>query len=156
VLRFGGVGHDFTNPQAGRDLKSGAAYDADADHRANDAIKSFLAESLKPAPAAATRPAAPKAAPQTPRGIPEKVLTVLKHVDEHGEAPQGYEGGRTFGNFEKLLPQTDAQGRRMRYREWDVNPLRPGVNRGAERLITGSDGSAYFTDDHYKSFKKIR
>ena len=54
------------------------------------------------------------------------------------------------------MPQTDSQGRRLRYREWDVNPLRPGVNRGAERLVTGSDGSAHYTDDHYKSFKKIR
>ncbi|MFM8931982.1 MAG: ribonuclease domain-containing protein [Gemmataceae bacterium] len=44
----------------------------------------------------------------------------------------------------------------MRYREWDVNPLRPGLNRGAERLITGSDGSAHYTLDHYDTFKKIR
>ena len=69
---------------------------------------------------------------------------------------QGYEGGRTFGNFERNLPMSDGQGRRIRYREWDVNPLRPGVNRGPERLVTGSDGSAYFTDDHYRTFKKIR
>ena len=27
---------------------------------------------------------------------------------------------------------------------------------GPERLVTGSDGSAYYTDDHYKTFKKIR
>jgi guanyl-specific ribonuclease Sa len=88
--------------------------------------------------------------------VPEKALTVLKHVDEHGDAPPGYEGGRTFLNIERRLPQTDAQGRRLKYREWDVNPLRPGVNRGAERLITGSDGSAYYTADHYRSFTKVR
>ena len=51
---------------------------------------------------------------------------------------------------------TDENGRRIKYREWDVNPLRPGVNRGAERLVTGSDGTAYYTDDHYATFKKIR
>jgi guanyl-specific ribonuclease Sa len=77
-------------------------------------------------------------------------------VDEHGDALPGYEGGRTFLNIERRLPQADAQGRRVKYREWDVNPLRPGVNRGAERLVTGSDGSAYYTDDHYDSFRKIR
>ena len=26
----------------------------------------------------------------------------------------------------------------------------------AERLVTGSDGSAHYTDDHYSTFKKIR
>ena len=83
-------------------------------------------------------------------------MNVLEYVDKNGEAMSGYEGGRTFGNFEKRLPQTDDKGRRVKYREWDVNPLRPGVNRGAERLVTGSDGSAHYTDDHYSTFKKIR
>ena len=80
----------------------------------------------------------------------------LKYVDDHEAAMDGYEGGRTFGNFEKRLPQTDGKGQRIKYREWDVNPLKPGVNRGAERLVTGSDGSAHYTSDHYDSFKKIR
>lgn len=88
--------------------------------------------------------------------IPAKVLKVLEYIDEHDKARDGYEGGRTFMNFEKLLPQKDKDGKRVRYREWDVNPLKAGVNRGAERLVTGSDGHAYYTSDHYKSFKKIR
>jgi guanyl-specific ribonuclease Sa len=54
------------------------------------------------------------------------------------------------------LPRQDKRGRTIKYREWDVNPQRPGVNRGPERLVTGSDHSAYYTDDHYRSFKKIR
>jgi ribonuclease T1 len=91
-----------------------------------------------------------------PAGVPAKVMQVLEYVDKHGEAMPGYQGGRAFGNFERRLPQTDAQGRRIRYREWDVNPLRPGVNRGAERLVTGQDGSAYYTADHYETFIKIR
>lgn len=91
-----------------------------------------------------------------PEGVPAKVGKVLAYVDEHNKAMENYEGGRNFGNFERLLPQKDEKGRPLRYREWDVNPLRRGVNRGAERLITGSDKSAYYTDDHYKTFKKIR
>jgi guanyl-specific ribonuclease Sa len=154
VLRFGGVAHDFTNPRAGRNLKSGAAYDADADARAHAAIRSFLAEAL--APPSGRSPPAARPKPAAPKGIPQRALTVLDYVDRHREAMPGYEGGRTFGNFERLLPATDPQGRRIRYREWDVLPLRPGVNRGAERLVTGSDGSAHYTDDHYRSFKKIR
>jgi guanyl-specific ribonuclease Sa len=91
-----------------------------------------------------------------PKGVPAKVAKVLKYIDEHHKAPDGYEGGRTFGNFEKLLPLKDDKGRSIKYHEWDVNPHKPGVNRGPERLVTGSDGSAHYTGDHYKSFKKIR
>lgn len=153
ILRFGGAVHDFSNPQAGRNLKSGSAYDADADRRANEAVKLFLAEALL-----ATKPALPpkKTGPAPVKGVPDKVFKVLEHVDEHHAAPAGFEGGRTFLNLERHLPQTSDKGQRTKYREWDVNPLRPGVNRGPERLVTGSDGSAYFTDDHYKTFKKIR
>ncbi len=154
VLRMGGVAGDFTNPLAGRDLKTGKAFDPDADARTADAVKVFLAEMFPPPKAAAV---APKAVPKVaPKGVPDKALKVLEHVDRTGEAMDNYEGGRTFGNFERRLPQTDARGGRVRYREWDVNPLRPGVNRGAERLVTGSDGSAYYTADHYDSFTKIR
>src|SRR5689334_1350768 len=105
--------------------------DADADQRSADASRLFLAE---------TFPSEPKTAPparaESPKKIPEKVLKVLEYVDKHGEPMQGYEGGRTFGNFERRLPTTDDKGRRIRYREWDVNPLRPGTNRGPERLVT--------------------
>ena len=90
------------------------------------------------------------------KDVPEKFMKVLAYVDDKGEPMPGYEGGRNFGNFEKLLPVGDSKGRRVRYREWDVNPLRQRVDRGAERLVTGSDGSAYYTEDHYKTFKKIR
>jgi dienelactone hydrolase len=163
ILRMGGVAGDFTNPQAGSDLKSGRAYDADADQRSFDAIKAFLADCLLPAadpgltPRAAARPAnPPSAAPPAIRNVPEKFLKVLDYVDKNNQSMPGYEGGRNFGNFERRLPQTDRTGKRIRYREWDVNPLRPGTNRGAERLITGSDGSAHYTLDHYETFKKIR
>jgi dienelactone hydrolase len=151
IIRYGGVAGDFTNPQAGRNLKSGRAYDSDAEQRAADAIRLFLAEAFAP-PAKVTTPAKSTAPPK----IPEKVLKTLEYVDKHGEARDGYEGGRTFGNFERRLPVSDDKGRRIKYREWDVNPLRPGVNRGAERLVTGSDGAAYYTDDHYSTFQKIR
>ena len=157
VVRLGGVAGDFTNPQAGRDFKTGRAYDPDADRRATDAGRLFLVEMFAPPPAAAAVAKVPLPAPKVaPKGIPDKALKVLEYVDKNGDAMDNYEGGRTFGNFERRLPQTDDKGRRLKYREWDVNPLRPGVNRGAERLVTGSDGAAYYTDDHYSTFKKIR
>jgi guanyl-specific ribonuclease Sa len=94
--------------------------------------------------------------PKLPSGVPAKVAKVLKYIDEHKKAPEGYVGGRTFGNFEKRLPLKDRRGKRIKYQEWDVNPKVRGKNRGSERLVTGSDGSAYYTGDHYKTFKKIR
>ena len=77
---------------------------------------------------------------------PAKVARVLKHIDETGEALKGYVGGRHFGNFEKRLPRRDKSGKNIKYQEWDVNRKIPGKNRGAERLVTGSDGSAWYTD----------
>jgi guanyl-specific ribonuclease Sa len=91
-----------------------------------------------------------------PAGVPAKVATVLHHVDTSHKAPDGYEGGRRFHNEEKRLPQKDKDGNAISYQEWDVNPKVQGVNRGAERLVTGSDGSAYYTSDHYRTFTKIR
>jgi dienelactone hydrolase len=152
LIRYGGVAGDFTNPQAGRNLKTGRAYDPDADKRSAEAIRLFLAETFPPS----TKPEKTPAPKTAAKGVPDKVLKVLEYVDKHAAPLEGYEGGRSFGNFERRLPQTDEKGRRLKYREWDVNPLRPGVNRGPERLITGSDGSAYYTDDHYKTFRKIR
>ena len=36
--------------------------------------------------------------------------------------------------------------------KWDVHPYKKGVNRGSERVVTGSDGSSYYTQDHYMTF----
>lgn len=91
-----------------------------------------------------------------PKGIPDKVLEVLEYIDKHDKPMPGYRGGSRFGNFERRLPQKDKNGRKVNYQEWDVNPLVPGKNRGAERMLTGSDKSAWYTADHYETFKRIR
>ena len=147
LIKYGDAVHSFTNVGAGKDKSKGAAYNAKADARSWEAMKDLFAE-IFPKTGSTSAP--------TPADVPAKVLAVLKHVDDDGTAPQGYEGGRTFVNAEKHLPRADARGKAITYHEWDVNPHKEGVNRGAERLITGSDGAAYYTDDHYKTFKKIR
>ena len=88
--------------------------------------------------------------------IPEKVLKVLEYVHQHDRAPEGYVGGRKFGNFEKRLPLKDQSGKNMKYQEWDVNPKKSGRNRGTERLITSENKRAWYTGDHYESFTEIR
>ena len=91
-----------------------------------------------------------------PEEVPAKVHAVLKEIDAHHRALPGYEGGRHFENRDGQFPRNDKNGKAIVYQEWDVNPKTPGVNRGPERLVTGSDGSARFTADHYKTFIKIR
>ncbi len=53
------------------------------------------------------------------------------------------------------LPTHDANGNPITYSEWDSHQPGPG-QRGSERIVTGSDGSAWYTDDHYATFKQIR
>lgn len=88
--------------------------------------------------------------------IPQKVYDVLKYIRANNHAMDGYVGGRVFTNREKIVPQEDANGNPINYQEWDVNPKVQGQNRGTERILTGSDGRAWYTNDHYQSFKEIK
>lgn len=88
--------------------------------------------------------------------IPHKVYVVLNYIHTHHQAMDGYEGGRIFENREEVLPQTDSNGNPIQYQEWDVNPKISGENRGAERLVTGSDGRAWYTNDHYRTFTQVK
>jgi YD repeat-containing protein len=88
---------------------------------------------------------------------PQRAVDTATHAAaNNGAARPGYAGGRTFSNDGRgggqVLPRQDASGRPITYREYDVNPRTPGVNRGGERVVIGSDGSRYWTDDHYTTF----
>ena len=96
--------------------------------------------------------------------IPQNVQDTLNQIDAgkwpgSANAP-GTKGGGDFRNVtpsgEQPLPTTDPSGKPITYQEWDANPRAPGAGRDAERIITGSDGSAWYTSDHYDSFHRIR
>ena len=106
------------------------------------------------APAPAPTQAQAQATPQDP--IPAHARETLAYIRQHGYAPPGYVGGRVFGNYEGLLPRYDTHRKRIEYREWDVRPKAEGRNRGAERLVTGSDGRAWYSADHYRSFIEVK
>ncbi len=93
---------------------------------------------------------------QTRYQIPDYVLVTLDYITKNDKAPSGFVGGRTFQNRERKLPQNDLNTQQINYREWDVKPKSKTKNRGPERLVTGSDFSAYYTNNHYNSFQKIR
>lgn len=102
-----------------------------------------------------TLPRKVKDAQQKKQEIPDYVLTVYHYVKTHGEAPEGYVGGRIFQNRERRLPICEDDHRKIKYQEWDVHPKERGQCRGAERLITGNNQCAYYTADHYKTFQTI-
>lgn len=59
--------------------------------------------------------------------------------------------GVEFGNREKRLP-LQAKGY---YREYTVKT--PGSkDRGARRIVAGTRDEFYYTDDHYRTFRRIR
>jgi guanyl-specific ribonuclease Sa len=96
-----------------------------------------------------------------PPNVPPKAVAVVEQVANNGgAAPPGHVGGRAFMNDGRgggqTLPTTDAAGTQITYREYDVNPRQPGVSRGAERVVIGSDGSAYYTNNHYTTFTRIK
>ena len=95
------------------------------------------------------------------QGKPPKNATgTLDHVQKNGgQPPPGQKGGGTFQNDGRgggdVLPKTDSTGKAITYKEYDVKPYQQGVNRGPERIVVGSDGAAYYTNNHYGTFTKI-
>ena len=90
----------------------------------------------------------------TSKGV-DKFQDTLDTIKKTGKAPEDYYSGGNFLNREGLLPTTDKNGNDITYIEYDVNPFTTKKERGLERLVVGSDGSAWKTTDHYKSFERI-
>lgn len=97
------------------------------------------------------------AAPANPSGLaavnesrlPAEARQTLASIRAGG--PYRYsQDNKTFGNFERILPRRDSGY----YREYTV-PTPGESDRGARRIITGSGGEKYYTEDHYESFKFI-
>lgn len=83
-------------------------------------------------------------------GLPAEARATLALIKSGG--PLRYDkDGAVFGNREGRLPR-HARGY---YREYTVRT--PGVrDRGSRRIIAGSAGEFYYTDDHYRTFMRIQ
>ena len=81
--------------------------------------------------------------------LPPEAQRTVRSIREGG--PFQYErDGVVFGNFERLLPGRE----RGYYREYTV--ATPGLKgRGARRLVAGRKGELYYSDDHYRSFRRV-
>jgi len=81
--------------------------------------------------------------------LPREAVETIALIRKGGPFPHQRDGV-AFGNREKLLPPRE----RGWYREYTVRT--PGErSRGARRVVAGRDGTLYYTDDHYRSFKRI-
>ena len=91
--------------------------------------------------------------------LPPEARQTLQLIQRGGPFPYPHKDGSTFGNFEKRLPPRE----RGYYREYTV-PTPGSRDRGARRIIAGagrnddfaSPSELYYTDDHYRSFRRIR
>jgi len=83
------------------------------------------------------------------RELPSEARATLALIKAGGPFPYAQDG-RVFSNRENLLPPQ----KRGYYREYTVGT--PGArDRGARRIVAGSGGDYYYSDDHYRSFKRI-
>lgn len=121
------------------------------------------AESATPAPTrpVAVSPAAPDSAASLGldpdsglalvdlAALPPEATETLRLIDVGGPFPYRQDGA-VFENREGILPEAD----RGYYHEYTVET--PGsADRGARRIVVGNQGEAYWTDDHYASFRRI-
>jgi ribonuclease T1 len=106
---------------------------------------SSVPEAASLAPASATTDLPTMTVGQLP---PEGVET-LRLIKDGGPFPYSKDGS-TFQNREGILP---SQPKGF-YQEYTVET--PGSDdRGARRIIGGDDGSRFYTDDHYASFREV-
>jgi ribonuclease T1 len=81
--------------------------------------------------------------------LPREARETLARIKAGGPFPYARDGA-VFGNREGLLPKRS----RGYYREYTVKT--PGAkDRGARRIVAGRSGELYYTDDHYRSFRRI-
>jgi ribonuclease T1 len=110
--------------------------------------------SFNGAPSPTGRRAAPAAA------LEAKATTVLRSLDDTGKPPKGFAAGRTFVNDGRggaaVLPRADVHARAVTYREFDLNPYRPGSRNGTQRLVMSSDGSVFYTGDNFVTWSRLR
>jgi ribonuclease T1 len=86
--------------------------------------------------------------------LPPEARETIALIKAGGPFPYSQDG-KTFQNREKILPRKE----RGYYREYTVKT--PGAkDRGARRIVGGRCGEYgcveyYYTDDHYRSFRRI-
>ncbi|MFD5824863.1 ribonuclease domain-containing protein [Lentzea sp. NPDC060358] len=79
--------------------------------------------------------------------LPAEAAKTWKLIEANGPFPYPRNDGVTFQNREERLPQKKSGY----YKEYTV-PTPGSPDRGARRLVTGSEKEVFYTGDHYSSF----
>ena len=82
--------------------------------------------------------------------LPPQAARTIDLIEAGGPFPEPEHDGGVFGNREELLPDQPFGY----YREYTV-PTPGSDGRGARRIVAGSPGEYYWTDDHYSSFSRV-
>lgn len=82
--------------------------------------------------------------------LPQEARHTLLLIKRGGPFPYARDG-TVFGNFERLLPLA-ARGY---YREYTVRTA-GAAGRGTRRIVASAHADFYYTDDHYRTFRRIR
>lgn len=80
------------------------------------------------------------------------ISATLQYIDADN-VPSGAisrKWGARFNNIERRLPWSAS------YKEYRVSPAPGTQGAGTRRIVVGSDGAIYYTNDHYGSFGRIR
>jgi ribonuclease T1 len=81
--------------------------------------------------------------------LPPEARETLSRIEAGAPLPYARDGA-VFSNRERQLPAHE----RGYYREYTVKT--PGVrDRGPRRIVAGRGGEYYYTDDHYRTFRRI-
>jgi ribonuclease T1 len=85
----------------------------------------------------------------SPADLPPEARQTLALIDSGGPFPYSRDG-IVFQNREGILPKKSSSY----YHEYTV--VTPGSpDRGAKRMIAGSKGEIFYTEDHYVTFVRI-
>ena len=99
--------------------------------------------------AATATPTRPSCRASHSRELPTEAADTVALIEAGGPFPYDRDG-IVFENREGLLPR----GASGYYHEYTV-PTPGASDRGARRIIEGSGGELYWTDDHYRTFERI-
>ena len=106
--------------------------------------------------------------------IPQEIKESVKSIWETGRWPEDKlwkkaQGPKEYENIPEnesgghILPEKDVEGNPITYTEYDVKPPeltnkengKLGLDRGKHRLVVGSNGSIYYSPDHYLTFIRL-
>ena len=85
--------------------------------------------------------------------LPKHVRYSYKKYEESGwkgarkDQNPKTKGGKQYRNKDSRLPKKDSNGKNIEL---------PNQPRDNERFVRGSDGSTYYTNNHYRTFSRIR